>query len=403
LKGVYLNHIFLKSDTTIIALSKFFFLSLSLFILTGCSLKTRQYDAPSATQYTTATIKGYKDIRYWGDKSAKMSEEDIQRLLKNKALLKEVHILALSGGAEDGAYGAGFLNGWSKQGNRPQFTMVTGISTGALIAPFAFLGPQYDHVLKRLYTKTSTKHILSFTIIGALFGGSAIADTAPLRHILTKEINDAFVAQIAKEGEKGRILLIGTTNLDAQRPVVWNITKIAMSGRKDADKLIRDIILASTSIPGAFTPVLIDVVIDKKRYQEVHVDGSVTRQIFIYPNEVNIYEYQKKLGISPKKTFWLIRNTKIDPIYSPVELNIKNIAERSISTLVKYQGRDNIYNIISIAKRDNFDIYITNVPKDFDVPLKEMFDPNYMQALYKVGYQAGKSDSGWHKGSDCLK
>lgn len=379
-------------------LFKLLIVSLFFLLLTGCSTKIRHYSAPSATQYTQATVKGYnKDIRYWGEEYAKLNNEDLKRLMKNKALFYDVNILALSGGAEDGAYGAGFLNGWSKRGDRPQFMMVTGISTGALIAPFAFLGPRYDHVIKRFYTQSSTKNILSFTIVGALFGGSAIADTAPLRNILRKEIDDKFVATIAKEGAKGRILLIGTTDLDAQRPVVWNITKIAMSGRKDAKKLIRKIMLASASIPGAFPPVLIDVTIDGKRYQEVHVDGSVTRQIFIYPRTVNIYEYENRLGIVPKKTFWLIRNTKIDPVYSPVSLSLKDIAERSISTLIKYQGRDNIYNIISIAKRDGFDVYITNVPKDFDMPLKELFDPEYMRALYDVGYKRGISKSAWQK------
>ncbi|MEJ2498160.1 MAG: patatin-like phospholipase family protein [Sulfurovaceae bacterium] len=352
----YLKYQLYRQKLSGAKLFKLLILPLFFLLLIGCSAKIRHYSAPSATQYTQATVKGYnKDIRYWGGEYAKLNNEDLKRLMKNKALFHDVNILALSGGAEDGAYGAGFLNGWTKRGDRPQFMMVTGISTGALIAPFAFLGSRYDHVIKRFYTQSSTKNILS------------------------------------------RVLLIGTTDLDAQRPVVWNITKIAMSGRKDAKKLIRKIMLASASIPGAFPPVLIDVTIDGKRYQEVHVDGSVTRQIFIYPRTLNIYEYENRLGIAPKKTFWLIRNTKIDPVYSPVSLSLRDIAERSISTLIKYQGRDNIYNIISIAKRDGFDVYITNVPKDFDKPLKELFDPEYMRALYDVGYKRGISKSAWQK------
>ncbi|MBN2767639.1 MAG: patatin-like phospholipase family protein [Campylobacterales bacterium] len=395
----YLKYQLLKQSFSGIKLFQFFFcIPIFFLLLTGCSTKIRLYGSPSATQYTKAVIKGYNaNIRYWGDEKATINGADIQRLKANKKLFQEINILALSGGAEDGSYGAGFLNGWSKRGNRPQFTMVTGISTGALIAPFAFLGSQYDHILKRFYTQTSTKNILSYTIVGALFGGSAIADTAPLKYTIKKEINNNLVAKLAKEGEKGRVLLIGTTNIDAQRPVVWNITKIAMSGRKDAKKLIQDIILASASIPAVFPPVLIDVMIDGKHYQEAHVDGSVTRQIFVYSRTVNIYEYQNLLGLNPKKNLWLIRNTKIDPVYSPVTLSLKDIAERSISTLVKYQGRDNIYNIISIAQRDGFNVHITNVPKDFNVPLKEFFDPNYMQALYEVGYKKGVSESPWQK------
>jgi len=342
-------------------------------------------------------VPGYHNIRYWGDQASEHVDETIERLKANKTIKKRVDILALSGGAEDGAYGAGFLKGWSERGNRPEFTLVTGISTGALIAPFAFLGPQYDDVIKRLYTETSQKNIFLFTPFTALMGGSAVADTAPLRKILKEEINKEFVAALAKEGQKGRVLHIGTTDLDAQRPVVWDITKIAQSGREDAPRLIRNIMLASSSIPGAFPPVLINVLIDGKRHQELHVDGGVTRQIFVYPYDLDIRRFQRKLNIYPKKTFWLIRNTKIAPEYAIVPLSLSGITERSVSTLIKYQGRGDLYNIDALAKRDGFNIYITNVPSSFRVTPKELFDSKYMNALYHVGYETGRSNTAWKK------
>lgn len=376
--------------------SRFSLLVLLILSVSGCAPKSRHFSAPDGKHYTKAVIKGYTNIRYWGDQRAAYADTTIDRLKQNKQLHKRVDILALSGGAEDGAYGAGFLKGWSERGERPEFTMVTGISTGALIAPFAFLGPEYDDVLQRLFTESSRKNIFVLTPFTALFGGSSVTDTAPLRHILKEEIDDAFVAALAREGRKGRILQIGTTNLDAQRPVTWEITEIAQSGHPDAKRLIQQIMLASASIPGVFPPVLIDVMVDGKKHQELHVDGGVTQQIFVYPYDLNVRRYEKILGIRPKKSFWLIRNTKIDPEYHAVDLWLSDIAGRSVSTLIKYQGRDNLQNIVAVAKRDGFKVHITHVPASFDTPLENMFDKQYMRALYKVGYDKGRSKSAWH-------
>lgn len=365
-------------------------------LLTACSFKSRTYEAPSVNEYQNAKLEGYKHIRYWGDETAPYTytKSNIKRLGANKSFRTRIDILALSGGAEDGAYGAGFLKGWSERGDRPEFTVVTGISTGALIAPFAFLGPKYDKVIQKLYTESSQKNIVLLSPMEALFGAS-LGDTTPLKKILAEEINDDFVAELAKEARKGRILQIGTTNLDAQRPVVWKITEIALSGRSDAPKLIRNIMLASASIPGAFPPVLIDVVINGKKYQEVHVDGGVTRQIFVYPRDLDIQKLQRMLHMYPKKNMWLIRNTKIDPEYKPVSLSLADIAERSFYTLTKYHGLGDLVNITSLAKRDGFHLHITNVPKSFDLSLEDFFDKKYMKALYQVGYEKGRSNSAW--------
>lgn len=127
------------------------------------------------------------------------------------------------------------------------------------------------------------------------------------------------------------------------------------------------------------------------------MDGGVTRQIFVYPHDLDVRRFQAKLGIHPKKTFWLIRNTKIAPEYSVVKLSLSDIAKRSMSTLIKYQGRGDLYNIQALAKRDGFEMYITNVPLEFKMPLKEMFDREYMNALYRVGYERGRSKTAWKK------
>jgi hypothetical protein len=318
-----------------------------------------------------------------------------QALTVNPALGERIDILALSGGAEDGAYGAGYLVGWTERGDRPEFFMVTGISTGALIAPFAFLGSGYDDSIRRFFTETSRQDIFTLTPFSALFAGSAIASTEPLRRIIRDEVDDEFVAAIARESRRGRILQIGTTNLDAQRPVIWDIGRIAESGHSHATELIGNIMLASASVPGVFPPVIMDVMIDGKRFQEVHVDGGVTNQIFVYPRTLDVHAFEQRLGVRPKKSFWLIRNTKVDPDYQAVELSLSDITTRSISTLTKYQGRGDLLHIFSLAERDGFDVHLTTVPADFDMPLNELFDPAYMRALYKTGYDAALSETPW--------
>jgi hypothetical protein len=379
---------------------------LYLLLITACTTAPRQFAAPAAQHYAKAEIPGFRNIRYWGDKPAPYLDETMIRLRKaldiNPSLGKRIDILALSGGAEDGAYGAGFLKGWSERGDRPEFFMVTGISTGAIIAPFAFLGPDYDDVIERFFTETSQDDIFEFTPVSAVFGGNAIGDTAPLLRIIREEVDEEFVSAIARESRRGRILQVGTTNLDAQRPVVWEIGRIAESGHPDAARLIGDIILASASIPGVFPPVFTDVVIDHKRYQEVHVDGGVTNQMFVYPRGLKVREIEKKLGVYPEKNFWLIRNTKVDPVYQPVKLDAGNIAGRAIATLIKYQGRGDLINISSIAKRDGFNVYLTNVPADFNIPLNELFDVIYMRALYQRGYETALSEKPWQVHVDGL-
>ncbi len=372
----------------------------SVLILSACTSFPREHSAPSKDNYTQAEVTGFHDIRYWGDEAPPYIDKIILRLrsaLKtNPSMRQRVDVLALSGGAEDGAYGAGFLKGWTDRGSRPEFTVVTGVSTGALIAPFAFLGSEYDASIKRFFTETSKKDIFLFTPLTAMFGGTSLGDTKPLRRIIREEVDEEFIQAIARESLRGRILLISTTNLDAQRPVIWDIGRIAESGHPDAAKLISNIMLASSAVPGIFPPVITNVTIDGNQYQEVHVDGGVTNQIFVYPHAIRVREMEKHLGTYPKKkTFWLIRNTKIDPEYKPVDLSISDIASRSISTLIKYQGRDNLLNISNLAKRDGFDINLTHVPQSFDVALNDLFDPDYMNALYQTGYDVAVSERVW--------
>lgn len=367
--------------------------------LSGCSTVGRLHPAPAKASYQKAKILGFQRIRSWGDELPpfieSVIEERRQKLRVNPNLARRNDVLALSGGGADGAYGAGFLKGWSERGDRPEFTLVTGVSTGALIAPFAYLGSDYDETLKRFYTETQTSQILSIQPLAALFGGASLGDPAPLKKRIKQEVNAKLLKAIAREHQRGRLLLIGTTNLDAQRQMIWNIGEIASSGHPEAADLIRKILLASASIPGVFPPVPFDVVIDGKRYQELHVDGGVTHEIFAYPASIKVKAIERRLGIRPKKTFWLLRNTKIAAEYKSVKLGVTDIAERSISTLIKYQGRGDLIGLERLARRDGFAFRLTSVPESFQEKPKEIFDPVYMKKLYDVGYKAGLSGRAW--------
>ena len=377
-------------------------IALPALLLCACAAAPRAIPAPDAAHYDRAVVPGFTAIRFWADETPPEFGRHIDArrvtLQRNPSLAERQDFLALSGGAEDGAYGAGFLKGWTERGDRPEFTGVTGISTGALMAPFAFLGSDYDDAIERFYTETSAEDIVSLRPLRVLFGASAVGDNAPLRRIIEEEVDAELVAAIARENHRGRTLLIGTTHLDAQRHMMWNIGEIAESGHPGALALIRKILLASAAIPAAFPPVLIDVMIDGERYQELHVDGGITHQIFAYPPAIRFREIEARLGIAPKKTLWVIRNTKIGADYRPVESGVASIAARSINTLTKYQGRGDLLALESLARRDGFDFRLTYVPDSFDLPYEALFDPAYMSALYAVGYRAALEDSPWETG-----
>ena len=306
--------------------------------------------------------------------------------------LPPAYFLAVSGGGDNGAYGAGFLNGWTAAGTRPQFKVVTGISTGALIAPFAFLGPKYDYVLERVYTTTAQRDIFKKRgIMSALFG-DAMADTRPLANVISSYVNRQLLDEIAAEYAKGRILLVGTTNLDSLEPVIWNMGAIASRKDPEAVALFSNILLASASIPGAFPPVMIDVNLGGTRYQEMHVDGGTVAQLFLYPPSVSTANAPPR-----KRVAYILRNARLDADWASTERRTMTIAMRAIDSLTRTQGIGDLYRVYSVTQRDGVDFNLTYIPASFNVPHNEMFDTAYMKALYDVGVNAAKSGYQWQK------
>lgn len=298
--------------------------------------------------------------------------------------------LAISGGGDNGAYGAGFLKGWTATGTRPEFKAVTGISTGALIAPFAFLGPKYDYVLERVYTQTSQKDIFKKRGIAKAIFGEAMADSRPLAQVIASYVTPELLHEIAGEYAKGRLLLVGTTNLDSLEPVVWNMTAIAASKDPNAISLFEKVLLASASIPGAFPPVMIDVTVDGTHYQEMHVDGGTMAQVFLYPPSISLAE-----GPVRERSVYIIRNARLDADWASVERRTLTIAARAIASLTRTQGIGDLYRIYATTSRDNVGFNLTYIPQTFHAPHNEEFDTAYMRALFQAGAEAAKSQQPW--------
>jgi predicted acylesterase/phospholipase RssA len=376
---------------------------LSLVLLSACSSILRN---PVPEQYhLDTTVLERSDLRFWGDRQTlqvhpAIEEADPAALEKRFGgiMHKEHHYLAISGGGANGAYGAGVLVGWSETGTRPEFTVVTGVSTGALTAPFAFLGPAYDGQLKELYTTLDSSRIFTRRSLVSIIRGDSLADSTPLANMLDKYVTDEMVAKIASEHRRGRALYIGTTNLDAGRGVIWNIGRIANSGQPGASDLIRQVLLASASIPGVFPPAYIRVQApDGRTYEEMHVDGGTSAQLFLYPSNTNWRQVTTILGVQGTPTAYLIRNSRFIPDFDPVRARVANIAGRSVDSLIRNQGIGDTYRIAGVAARDGVEVKLTWIPATaVRDPGEEIFDPEYMSALFEYGFGRAVSKDAWH-------
>jgi predicted acylesterase/phospholipase RssA len=375
-------------------------------LLQGCATPERLSAVPE-DQQAAAIVDGMPGIRYWQKADLELMEQDGIEAYKreaelfaaagNSGQLPPANYLAISGGGEDGAFGAGLLVGWTEAGTRPEFKLVTGVSTGALTAPFAFLGPKYDEQLKAVYTTINGSDVLEERgMLAALFD-DALADNAPLKRLVARFVTADMLKEIAAEYAKGRLLLIGTTNIDARRPVIWNISKIAASGNPKALDLVQEILVASAAIPGAFPPSMIDVVANGKPYQEMHVDGGASAQVFVYPSRLKIKEISEESGNTRERRAFIIRNARLDPDWAETKRQTLSIAGRAVSSLIQTQGVGDLYRIFATAERDGVDFNLAYIPSSFTVPLKEPFDQHYMNELFKVGYELGRSGYDWNK------
>jgi len=347
-------------------------------------------------------VLGQWEIRTWGDERP----EKFNRMIaagKTSARLKQFaeqfrktpYFLSISGGGANGAYGAGLITGWTRSGRRPTFSVVTGVSTGALIAPFAFLGPEYDWVLEEIYNFHGTDDLVSIRAFLSSIFSDAFFDSTPLKKRIENYFSLDEMQAIAREHRRGRILLIGTTDMDALRPVVWNIGKIAEQGTPEALDLIHRIMLASASIPVAFPPVTINISRAGKVYQELHADGGVTNQVFLFPPDLDWAGFANHFNLSRKPDLYIIRNDRLSAIFEHTPARLLPLAKRSIDGLIRTQGIGDLFRLYVIAEKNNFDYFLAHVPNDFHVETDELFDPDYMRPLFQIGYQQGLRGGCW--------
>lgn len=387
-------------------LSALALVAMLLLLLAGCATPER---LPAVPQQVTAQPEptNIENARFYVLRETDtFLAEGLNALRREQAYLAQsgytgplppANFLAISGGGDNGAYTAGLLNGWTVAGNRPTFKAVTGISTGALIAPFAFLGPRYDPVLRELYTGISQKNVFKERgILGALFK-DAVSDTSPLYDLIKRHVTRELLDEIAAEYAKGRLLFVGTTNLDTLEPVIWNLTAISTSQDPRALELFQKILLASSAIPGAFPPVLIDVEVGGKHLQEMHVDGGAMAQVFLYPPSVDLREASRTHQIQRQRVLYIIRNARLDPAWANVKRQTLSIAGRAIAAMIHTQGVGDLYRIYVTAKRDGLDYNLAYIPSTFNVPHREEFDTNYMRQLFDTGYQMAAAGYPWQK------
>jgi hypothetical protein len=377
-------------------LTAFLSIVLAALLVSACSFIPR--DAFTARQQAGAMIPGVPEARFWADGSI----EELRAFLRGSVLDPQAagsgafDMLALSGGSFDGAYGAGVLSGWTAAGGRPKFAVVTGVSTGALIAPLAFIGPEYDPQLKEAFEDGAQ-------ILGDIGGITTLLGSSDMRRsslvsLVDKFLTHRMLAIIAAEHAKGRRLFILTTNLDAQRGVLWDMGAIAARG-PDARELFRDILVASASIPGVFAPTFIEAEANGQRFREMHVDGGAVEEVFILPDVVLAYGIRSANGRRLAARVWIVINNHIKPQFEVVEAGVIPTLSRSFSTLIKSSSRHTLFGVKDVVGAGRFNL--TYIGTDFSEWLARHpniepgFNRPYVEALYRYGYEKALSGSGW--------
>lgn len=374
-------------------------------LVAGCAAPARLAAVPRGLTLQAQTV--VPNARYFPDRDDPALMAEARSTIEKEAAwraangltgpLPPVNFLTISGGGGDGAFGAGLLEGWSESGARPEFRMVTGVSTGALIAPFAFLGPKYDSVLRETYTEVTDKDIFTKRRFTAALFSDGMADTLPLGKLVSKYMTREVLDAIAVEYAKGRLLLIGTTNLDSREPVIWNMGAIAASKDPGALELFHKIIRASASIPGAFQPMMFDVTVNGKHYQEMHVDGGATQQVFMYPPNLHLDTTAAALGIERERKVYIIRNSRLDADWASVDRRTLSIANRAVSSLIQTQAAGDLIRMYLTATRDHVDYNLAYIPSDFNAPKKSEFDEAYMRLLFERGREMAAHGYPWAK------
>ncbi|MFZ3406984.1 patatin-like phospholipase family protein [Vibrio chagasii] len=364
----------------------------TLSLILGCSTAVqRNVSAESEWLYPLDT----RGLRFWDE-----SDTDIQNynladefnfLLANKPKDEPVNYLALSGGGVNGAFSAGILNAWSEKGTKPDFDIVTGVSTGAIVSVFAFLGSDFDSDLKHYYTQTTLDEMFKRQSLFKLISSTSIVDVAGFEKKVRNAITPELMARLADQRGKGKILVIATTNLDNEKMALWDIGRIAQVGTSEAQTLIQDIVIASSSIPGFFPAKLISLPHRGGSYDELHVDGGVSRQVFLIPQWVR----DRKQQSQREQNIYVIRNGAFNPKFKETENGISSVSIRSLSTLLRRQGIADVEYIYHYSKLNQFNFQLAHIDADFDDKGLDPFSLKYMNEVYNYGHRTKQKEQLW--------
>ena len=377
----------------------------TLLALAGCAGLTRN-PVPLADG-ARATIPDMPVVRGWAAVPSEAMERDFALSFKQekpgtfprRADGRVVYPqLALSGGGPNGAFGAGFLKGWSESGKRPVFKIVTGVSTGAMMAPFAFLGAEFDDRVKHFYTTTATQDVFSMprSVVVQVLRGESVADSAPLARLIANDTDMAMLNRIAAAHAEGRRLYIGTVDLDAQRFVIWNMGLIAQAGTPQALQLFRDVVLASASVPLAVQPVLFEVDVDGKRYDEMHVDGAVGFRVFYNGGlfRTSIVR-QRELPQLTYEDVYIIHNGQLSPQAEHTDRTLRDIGRRTLRALSLGATSGDLFRIYLATSAEDAGFHWVTMPDGVEVRGDELFDPARMQELFALGYRMARDGPRW--------
>ena len=361
-----------------------------LVVLAGCVAPDRIAYEPSAA--ANATIEGFDHIRIYADTGRDLPDSRGWLPVPAK---NEINYLVLSGGGAGGAFSVGALKAWSDGGGRLQFDIVSGVSTGALIAPYAFLGSAYDDILVDLYTSGVAEELIDADFLPKGMLGASLLKQKPLRTMVERHLTHDILAKIAAEHRKGRRLLVLTSNLDSQRAVIWNMGAIASSGRPDALKLFQDVIIASASIPGLYPAVLIKATSGGKAFEEMHSDGGSASQILTIPEGWMANSDTVDWPKGRRFNMFIIVNNALMPEFSTTTNNTFAVMARANSALIKAQTRSALLATYVYAQRNGIRFRVASIDTLVPYKMTDPFNTNYMRAVYNLGYAKMASGSLW--------
>ncbi len=361
----------------------------------GCAHVTRH--AVPEKLVGTAVVVGMPDLRYYtGKPVSPFMRQSLADSFKEEGKsdylvdgIKTYPVLIIGGGVSNSAYGIGLLKGWTEEGSRPVFKIVTGYSSGSILATAIFAGKDYEDRLAVLFTSISTKDIVKDRGTFAILFGDSVNSSAPLAKKIDDIMGEDFMAKIAQEHKKGRRLYVGTTDFDAQGFVIWDMGALASRGDPDSVKMFRKIILASCSFPAMLPPVYFQVEAGGKRYDEMHVDGGVIGGVF--------YINQLMEGDGVRTQLYILNLCYMSPHSKQVEDNLVAMTSRLIESNGASKMIGDTYRLYAFAKEKGWDYNLAYIPEDFNPRQKEMFDREEMQRLFKRGYNDAIGGYKWHK------